>query len=153
MTKNKKFLAVVAAIAAMFLLAAQPASAFGVFYGNWGGSSVGYVYWGETCGLPNNQANLNFGGGPRGGSTYVYDVRVVNGSDRILKFTNRIRFYGSNGGPIVDRTVPDLAPHTSHRLIVDTTFSGTRLTSVFYPYVGSSSPDTDCGQTFTQIDL
>jgi hypothetical protein len=44
---------------------------------------------------------MNFGGGPRSGSTYVYDVRVVNGSDRRISFTRGITFYGSAGGETV----------------------------------------------------
>jgi len=146
--------ATLATIAVLIVtLSAQPANASGAFYGRWAGSSIAYVQWGSSCGLASNSANLNFGGGIRGGSTYIYDVYAVNGSDRVIRFTNGIRLYGSSGGgPVITKYLPDLAPHSSHRVIVDTTFPGTRLTSSFYPYVGFSTPSTDCGQTFTQVD-
>lgn len=155
MTNSKTFRAIVAVVGAFaaMLVLALPANAGGVFYGRWNGSSIGYVYWGSTCnGIPNNQANLNFAGGVTGGNTYIRNVYVVNGTDRVMRFTRGIRLLGSNGGPIVDKPVPDLPPRNSVRIDINTTFSGTRLTSVFYPYIGWSHPDVDCGQTFTQID-
>jgi hypothetical protein len=36
--------------------------------------------------------------------------------------------------------------------MLDHTFPGSRLTGTFYPYVGYSTPSTDCGQTDVQVD-
>lgn len=143
-------------VIAALVFAAPYASAGGAYYGKYNPAyAANWISWGASCGLTNSQLSFGFAVGRDGRYWRLHDVYISNRSNRLVGFDySRISIRGSDSDSTTYNIYTEnIAPYSSRRIRVERTFPGSKLTTWFYPYLGTNSAGSSnsCGLTNTQL--